>query len=134
MVTIHTCRGNFKSAWVAEGGYDPVVEAMFSTDVDGWFMEFDNARAGGFEPLRALPKGKTVVLGLVTTKVGELESKDALKRRIDEAAKYAPLEQLALSPQCGFSSTVHGNNIAVQAQRDKLRLVIETAQDVWGEA
>jgi 5-methyltetrahydropteroyltriglutamate--homocysteine methyltransferase len=119
---------------VAEGGYDPVVEAMFSTDVDGWFMEFDNARAGGFEPLRALPKGKTVVLGLVTTKVGELESKDALKRRIDEAAKYAPLEQLALSPQCGFSSTVHGNNIAVQAQRDKLRLVIETAQDVWGEA
>jgi 5-methyltetrahydropteroyltriglutamate--homocysteine methyltransferase len=105
---------------------------MFSTAVDGWFMEFDNARAGGFEPLRALPKGKTVVLGLVTTKFGQMENKDALKRRIDEASKYAPLEQLALSPQCGFSSTVHGNNIAVEDQRNKLRMVIETAQEVWG--
>jgi 5-methyltetrahydropteroyltriglutamate--homocysteine methyltransferase len=131
-VTIHTCRGNFKSAWVAEGGYDPVVEAMFSTDVDGWFMEFDNARAGGFEPLRALPKGKTVVLGLVTTKVGELESKDALKRRIDEAAKVVPLEQLALSPQCGFSSTHHGNALSVDDQWRKLERVVEVAQEVWG--
>jgi 5-methyltetrahydropteroyltriglutamate--homocysteine methyltransferase len=131
-VTIHTCRGNFKSAWVAEGGYDPVVEAMFSTDVDGWFMEFDSVRAGGFEPLRALPKGKTVVLGLVTTKVGELESKDALKRRIDEAAKVVPLEQLALSPQCGFSSTHHGNALSVDDQWRKLERVVEVARDVWG--
>ena len=131
-VTIHTCRGNFKSAWVAEGGYDPVVEAMFSTDVDGWFMEFDNARAGGFEPLRALPKGKTVVLGLVTTKVGELESKDALKRRIDEAAKVVPLEQLALSPQCGFSSTHHGNALSVDDQWRKLERVVDVAGEVWG--
>ena len=133
-VTIHTCRGNFKSAWVAEGGYDPVVDAMFSTDVDGWFMEFDNARAGGFEPLRALPKGKTVVLGLVTTKVGELESKDALKRRIDEAAKVVPLEQLALSPQCGFSSTHHGNALSVDDQWRKLERVVEVAGEVWGGA
>jgi len=131
-VTIHTCRGNFKSAWVAEGGYDPVVDAMFSTDVDGWFMEFDNARAGGFEPLRALPPGKTVVLGLVTTKVGELESKDALKRRIDEAAKVVPLEQLALSPQCGFSSTHHGNALSVDDQWRKLERVVEVASEVWG--
>lgn len=131
-VTIHTCRGNFKSAWVAEGGYDPVVDAMFSTDVDGWFMEFDNARAGGFEPLRALPPGKTVVLGLVTTKVGELESKDALKRRIDEAAKVVPLEQLALSPQCGFSSTHHGNALSVDDQWRKLERVVEVAREVWG--
>ncbi len=106
---------------------------MFSTDVDGYFMEFDSARAGGFEPLKALPKGKKVVLGLVTTKLGELESKDALKRRIDEAARFVPLEDLCLSPQCGFSSTVHGNNIAVEDQRNKLRLVIETAQEVWGD-
>ena len=131
-VTIHTCRGNFKSAWVAEGGYDPVVDAMFSTDVDGWFMEFDNARAGGFEPLRAVPPGKTVVLGLVTTKVGELESKDALKRRIDEAAKVVPLEQLALSPQCGFSSTHHGNALSVDDQWRKLERVVEVAREVWG--
>jgi len=131
-VTIHTCRGNFKSAWVAEGGYDPVVEAMFSTEVDGWFMEFDSARAGGFEPLRSVPKGKTVVLGLVTTKVGELESKDALKRRIDEAAKVVPLEQLALSPQCGFSSTHHGNALSVDDQWRKLERVVEVAGEVWG--
>ena len=132
-VTIHTCRGNFKSAWVAEGGYDPVVEAMFSTEVDGWFMEFDSARAGGFEPLRSVPKGKTVVLGLVTTKVGELESKDALKRRIDEAAKVVPLEQLALSPQCGFSSTHHGNALSVDDQWRKLERVVEVAGEVWGQ-
>ncbi len=133
IVSIHTCRGNFKSAWVAEGGYDPVVEAMFSTTVDGYFMEFDSARAGGFEPLRALPRGdKKVVLGLVTTKLGELESTDALLRRIDEAARIVPLAQLCLSPQCGFSSTVHGNNIAVEDQRRKLALVAETAAEVWG--
>lgn len=131
-VTIHTCRGNFKSAWVAEGGYAPVVEAMFSADVDGWFMEFDNARAGGFEPLRALPKGKTVVLGLVTTKVGELESRDDLMRRIDEAAKIVPLEQLALSPQCGFSSTHHGNALSQDDQWRKLERVVEVARAVWG--
>jgi 5-methyltetrahydropteroyltriglutamate--homocysteine methyltransferase len=103
-------------------------------DIDAYFLEYDDDRSGDFRPLRFLPKGKLVVLGLVTTKFGAMESKDSLKRRIDEAAKFAPMDQLALSPQCGFSSTVHGNNIAVQAQRDKLRLVIETAQDVWGEA
>ena len=133
-VTIHTCRGNFKSAWVAEGGYDPVVEAMFSTDVDGWFMEFDNERAGGFEPLRHVPKGKTVVLGLVTTKLGALEDADALARRIDEAAKVVPLEQLALSPQCGFSSTHHGNSLSMEDQWRKLERVVEVARRVWGDA
>ena len=131
-VTIHTCRGNFKSAWVAEGGYDPVVQAMFSTDVDGYFMEFDSVRAGGFEPLKALPRGKKVVLGLVTTKVGELESKDDLKRRIDEAAKFVPLDDLCLSPQCGFSSTHHGNALSVDDQWRKLQRVVEVAQEVWG--
>jgi 5-methyltetrahydropteroyltriglutamate--homocysteine methyltransferase len=131
-VTIHTCRGNFKSAWVAEGGYDPVVEAMFSTDVDGWFMEFDSARAGGFEPLKALPRGKQVVLGLVTTKVCELETKDDLKRRIDEAARIVPLEQLCLSPQCGFSSTHHGNALSHDDQWRKLERVVEVAREVWG--
>jgi 5-methyltetrahydropteroyltriglutamate--homocysteine methyltransferase len=131
-VTIHTCRGNFKSAWVAEGGYDPVVEAMFSTDVDGWFMEFDSARAGGFEPLRAVPPGKTVVLGLVTTKLGDLESEDALLRRIDEAAKIVPLDQLALSPQCGFSSTHHGNALSQDDQWRKLERVVQVAAKVWG--
>ena len=132
-VTIHTCRGNFKSAWVAEGGYDPVVEAMFSTQVDGYFMEFDSARAGGFEPLRALPEGKQVVLGLVTTKQGELESADDLKRRIDEAAQYVPLERLCLSPQCGFSSTHHGNALSQDEQWRKLERVVEVARAVWGE-
>jgi 5-methyltetrahydropteroyltriglutamate--homocysteine methyltransferase len=131
-VTIHTCRGNFKSAWVAEGGYDPVVEAMFSTDVDGYFMEFDSARAGGFEPLKALPKGKKVVLGLVTTKVGELESKDDLKRRIDEAARFVALDDLCLSPQCGFSSTHHGNALSQDDQWRKLERVVEVAHEVWG--
>jgi 5-methyltetrahydropteroyltriglutamate--homocysteine methyltransferase len=131
-VTIHTCRGNFKSAWVAEGGYDPVVQAMFSTDVDGWFMEFDSLRAGGFEPLRALPRGKKVVLGLVTTKLGELESKDMLKRRIDEAAKFVPLDDLCLSPQCGFSSTHHGNALSMDDQWRKLQRVVEVAREVWG--
>jgi 5-methyltetrahydropteroyltriglutamate--homocysteine methyltransferase len=131
VVTMHTCRGNFKSAWVAEGGYEPVVEAMFSTDVDGWFMEFDSARAGGFEPLRRLPAGRKVVLGLVTTKQGELESKDALKRRIDEAARFVPLEQLCLSPQCGFSSTHHGNALSQDEQWRKLERVVEVAREVW---
>jgi len=133
-VTIHTCRGNFKSAWVAEGGYDPVVEAMFSTDVDGYFMEFDSARAGGFEPLRVLPRGKKVVLGLVTTKVGALESKDDLKRRIDEASKFVPLEDLCLSPQCGFSSTHHGNALSIDDQWRKLERVVEVAGEVWADA
>jgi len=131
-VTLHTCRGNFKSAWVAEGGYDPVVDAMFSTDVDGYFMEFDSLRAGGFEPLRALPKGKKVVLGLVSTKLGELESKDDLKRRIDDASKFVPLDDLCLSPQCGFSSTHHGNALSIDDQWRKLQRVVEVAAEVWG--
>jgi len=133
VVTIHTCRGNFKSAWVAEGGYDPVVEAMFSTHVDGYFMEFDSARAGGFEPLRKLPAGKKVVLGLVTTKLGELEGADDLKRRIDEAARIVPLAQLCLSPQCGFSSTHHGNALSQDDQWRKLERVVQVAREVWGE-
>ncbi|NKI97295.1 5-methyltetrahydropteroyltriglutamate--homocysteine S-methyltransferase [Rhizobacter sp. SG703] len=132
-LAVHLCRGNFKSTWAAQGGYEPVAQALLSEmDVDAYFLEYDDARSGDFRPLRFLPKGKTVVLGLVTTKLGELESKDDLKRRIDEAAKYVPLEQLCLSPQCGFSSTVHGNDIAVEAQRAKLRLVVETAGEVWG--
>jgi 5-methyltetrahydropteroyltriglutamate--homocysteine methyltransferase len=132
-VCIHLCRGNFKSAWAAEGGYEPVAEVLFNElDVDGYFLEYDDPRSGDFAPLRHVPKGKTVVLGLVSTKIGELESKDDLKRRIDAAAKLVPLDQLCLSPQCGFSSTVHGNDIAVESQAAKLRLVIETARDVWG--
>jgi len=132
-LAMHLCRGNFKSTHAAAGNYEPVAEALLAQmDLDAYFLEYDDDRSGDFRPLRFLPKGKIVVLGLVTTKFGEMESKDALKRRIDEAARYAPLEQLALSPQCGFSSTVHGNNIAVEVQRNKLRLVIETAQDVWG--
>jgi 5-methyltetrahydropteroyltriglutamate--homocysteine methyltransferase len=132
-LAVHLCRGNFKSTWAAQGGYEPVAEALLSEmNVDAYFLEYDDTRSGDFRPLRFLPKGKTVVLGLVTTKLGALERKDDLKRRIDEAARFAPLEQLALSPQCGFSSTVHGNNIAVEAQRDKLRLVVETAAEVWG--
>jgi len=132
-LAVHLCRGNFKSTWAAQGGYEPVAEALLSEmDVDAYFLEYDDARSGDFRPLRFLPKGKTVVLGLVTTKLGELEKKDDIKRRIDEAAKFVPLEQLALSPQCGFSSTVHGNDIAVEAQRAKLRLVVEVAREVWG--
>jgi 5-methyltetrahydropteroyltriglutamate--homocysteine methyltransferase len=132
-VTTHSCRGNFQSYWAAEGGYDFVAEALFSElNVDGFFLEYDDARSGGFEPLRFVPKGKMVVLGLVTTKRGELESKDQLKRRIDEASQYVPLEQLCLSPQCGFSSTVEGNSITFDEEVAKLRLVAETAQDVWG--
>ncbi len=133
LLSMHLCRGNFRSTHAAAGNYEPVAEALLKEmDLDAYFLEYDDSRSGDFKPLRYLPKGKIVVLGLVTTKVGEMESKDDLKRRIDDAARYAPLEQLALSPQCGFSSTVHGNNIAVQAQRDKLRLVVETAQEVWG--
>jgi 5-methyltetrahydropteroyltriglutamate--homocysteine methyltransferase len=132
-LAMHLCRGNFKSTHAAAGNYEPVAEALLAEmNLDAYFMEYDDDRSGDFRPLRFLPKGKVVVLGLVTTKFGEMESKDALKRRIDEASKYAPLEQLALSPQCGFSSTVHGNNIAVEAQRNKLRLVVEVAQEVWG--
>ncbi len=133
LLSMHLCRGNFKSTHAAAGNYEPVAEALLKEmDLDAYFLEYDDDRSGDFKPLRFLPKGKTVVLGLVTTKIGTMESKDDLKRRIEEAAKYAPLDQLALSPQCGFSSTVHGNDIAVEAQRSKLRLVIETAQDVWG--
>ncbi len=134
-VCTHLCRGNFKSAWVAEGGYEPVAEVLFNElGVDGYFLEYDDARSGDFAPLRFLPPGKIVVLGLVTTKVGALETKDALKRRIDAAAQVVPLEQLCLSPQCGFSSTVHGNDIAREAQAAKLRLIVETAREVWGAA
>jgi methionine synthase II (cobalamin-independent) len=133
-VTTHMCRGNFRSSWAAEGSYDFVAEALLNElEVDGYFMEWDDERSGGFEPLRFLPKGeKQVVLGLVTTKRGELESKDELKRRIEEAAMYAPLEQLCLSPQCGFASTVEGNLLTYEDQVAKLRLVVETAEEVWG--
>ena len=134
LLAMHLCRGNFKSTHAASGNYEPVAEALLKEmDLDAYFMEYDDDRSGDFKPLRYLPKGKTVVLGLVTTKFGQMESKDDLLRRIDEAARYAPIEQLALSPQCGFSSTVHGNNIAVQAQRDKLRLVVDVAREVWGD-
>ncbi|WP_430789268.1 5-methyltetrahydropteroyltriglutamate--homocysteine S-methyltransferase [Actinoplanes sp. G11-F43] len=132
-VTTHMCRGNFRSSWAAEGGYDFVAEALFSElAVDGFFLEYDDDRSGGFAPLRFVPPGKTVVLGLVTTKRGELESKDDLKRRIDEAARYVPLDQLCLSPQCGFSSTVEGNTLTYDEQVAKLRLIAETAEEVWG--
>jgi 5-methyltetrahydropteroyltriglutamate--homocysteine methyltransferase len=132
-VTTHMCRGNFRSSWVAEGGYDHVAEALFNElAVDGFFMEWDDERSGGFEPLRFLPPGKQVVLGLVTTKRGELERKDDLKRRIEQAARHAPLEQLCLSPQCGFSSTVEGNVLTIDEDIAKLRLVVETAEEVWG--
>src|SRR5216683_3459848 len=130
-VTTHMCRGNFRSSWVAEGGYDFVAEALFAElGVDGFFLEYDDARSGGFEPLRFVPAGKFVVLGLVTTKRGELESKDALKRRIDQASKYVPLDQLCLSPQCGFSSTVEGNTLSYDQEVAKLRLIVETAREV----
>jgi len=132
-VTVHMCRGNFRSSWAAEGGYDFVAEALFNElEVDGFFLEYDDPRSGGFAPLRFVPPGKQVVLGLVTTKRGALEKKDELKRRIDEAAGYLPLEQLCLSPQCGFSSTVEGNALTQAEQLDKLHLVVETAREVWG--
>ena len=132
-LAMHLCRGNFKSTHAASGNYEPVAEALLAEmNLDAIFMEYDDDRSGDFRPLRYLKPGKIVVLGLVTTKFGEMEDKETLKRRIADAAKHAPLEQLALSPQCGFSSTVHGNNIAVEAQRQKLRLVVETAAEVWG--
>jgi 5-methyltetrahydropteroyltriglutamate--homocysteine methyltransferase len=132
-ITTHMCRGNFRSSWAAEGGYDFVAEALFGElDVDGFFLEYDDTRSGGFEPLRFVPKGKYVVLGLVTTKRGALESKDDLKRRIAEAATFVPLEQLCLSPQCGFSSTVEGNTLSYDEEVAKLRLIVETAEEVWG--
>ncbi|MFC7275783.1 5-methyltetrahydropteroyltriglutamate--homocysteine S-methyltransferase [Paractinoplanes rhizophilus] len=134
-VTTHMCRGNFRSSWAAAGGYDFVAEALFSElAVDGFFLEYDDDRSGGFAPLRFVPPGKMVVLGLVTTKRGELESKDSLKRRIDEAAKYIPLEQLCLSGQCGFSSTVEGNVLTYDEEVAKLRLIVETAAEVWGSS
>jgi 5-methyltetrahydropteroyltriglutamate--homocysteine methyltransferase len=132
-VTTHMCRGNFRSSWVAEGGYDFVAEALFNElEVDGFFMEYDDARSGGFEPLRFVPAGKMVVLGLVTTKRGELEEKAELKRRIEDASRFVPLDQLCLSPQCGFSSTVEGNALTYDQQVAKLRLIVETAQEIWG--
>jgi len=134
-ITTHLCRGNHASSWVASGGYDFVAEALFNDlDVDGFFLEYDDERSGTFEPLRFVPKDKMVVLGLVTTKRARLEDKDALKRRIDEAAKYVDLDQLCLSPQCGFSSTVAGNRLTHDDQRAKLALVVETAAEVWGDA
>jgi methionine synthase II (cobalamin-independent) len=133
-ITTHLCRGNFRSSWMAEGGYDHVAEALFGElAVDGFFLEYDDARSGGFAPLRFLPRGKKrVVLGLVTSKRAPLEAKDALKRRIDEAARYVPLDQLCLSPQCGFSSTVEGNALTIEEQNAKLRLIVETAREIWG--
>lgn len=132
-VCTHMCRGNFRSSWVASGGYDHVAEALFGQlAVDGFFLEYDDARSGGFAPLRFVPRGKMVVLGLVTTKKGALEKKDDLKRRIEEASKYVPLEQICLSPQCGFSSTVDGNALTLDEQIAKLRLIVDTAREVWG--
>ena len=130
---IHLCRGNFEGAWVAEGGYEPVADVLFNQiNVDAYFLEYDSDRAGDFRPLRHVPKGKTVVLGLVTTKSGKLESKDDLKRRIDEAAKHCPIEQLALSPQCGFASGERGNKLSVEEEVRKLQLVVDVAREVWG--
>src|SRR5271163_498295 len=133
-ITMHLCRGNFRSSFVASGGYEPVAEQMFNTiNVHGYFMEYDTERAGGFEPLRFVPKGKTVVLGLVTSKSGTLEKKDDIKRRIDEAAKFVDLDQLCLSPQCGFASTEEGNTLGEDQQWAKLRMIVEIAREVWGD-
>ena len=135
VITMHLCRGNFRSSWIAQGGYEPVAEILFNQiGVNGNFMEFDTERAGSFEPLRFVPPGKTVVLGLVTSKNGDLESKDDLKRRIDDAAKFIPLDQLCLSPQCGFASTEEGNMLTEQQQWDKLSRIVEVANEVWGTA
>ena len=132
-ITMHLCRGNFRSTFVAAGGYEPVAEILFNTiKVDGYFMEYDTERAGGFEPLRLVPKGKTVVLGLVTTKTGQLESPDELRRRIEAAAKFVDIDQLCLSPQCGFASTEEGNVLAEDEQWAKLRMIVELADEVWG--
>jgi 5-methyltetrahydropteroyltriglutamate--homocysteine methyltransferase len=130
---MHLCRGNFRSSFVASGGYEPIAEILFDTiKVHGYFMEYDSERAGGFEPLRFVPAGKTVVLGLVTSKSGALESKDAIKRRIDQAAQFIGLEQLCLSPQCGFASTEEGNTLSEDEQWAKLRMIVAVAQEVWG--
>jgi len=130
---MHLCRGNFQSTFVASGGYEPVAEILFNEiAIDAYFMEYDSDRAGGFEPLRFVPEGKMVVLGLVTSKSGKLESKDAIKRRIDAAAKFVPLDRLCLSPQCGFASTEEGNILAEDEQWAKLRMIVEIAEEVWG--
>jgi len=131
-VTMHTCRGNHASMWMAEGGYDAVAEGIFQTGVDGFFLEYDTSRAGGFEPLRFVPKGKKVVLGLVSTKTPQLEKKDVLKKRIEEASKYVPLEDLCLSPQCGFASSEVGNKLSEEDEKRKLELVVQVAKEVWG--
>jgi methionine synthase II (cobalamin-independent) len=132
-ISMHLCRGNFRSTFVANGGYEPVADVLFNTiNVHGYFMEYDSERAGGFEPLRFLPKGKTVVLGLVTSKSGQLESRDTILRRIEEATKFAALDQLALSPQCGFASTEEGNTLAEDDEWAKLRMIVEIADEVWG--
>jgi len=133
VVALHTCRGNFRSTWLASGSYDYVAETAFSTiDVDGFFLEFDDERSGGFEPLKYVAKGRKVVLGLVSSKLPALESKDVLKKRIEQAARFVPLENLCLSPQCGFSSTHHGNNLTVDQEKAKLKLCLDTAREVWG--
>jgi 5-methyltetrahydropteroyltriglutamate--homocysteine methyltransferase len=132
-ICTHLCRGNFRSSWVASGGYDHVADALFNQlDVDGYFLEYDDERSGGFEPLRFVPKGKIVVLGLVTSKRPTLESRDELKRRIEAAARFVPLDQICLSPQCGFSSTVEGNALTLEEEIAKLRLVVDTAREIWG--
>jgi len=133
-VTMHLCRGNFEGAWLAEGGYEPVAEVLFNAiNVDGYFLEYDTDRAGDFSPLRRVPPGKTVVLGLVSSKRGDLESGEDIKRRIDAAARYLPLEQLALSPQCGFASGEKGNKLSIEEEKAKLALIVDVARDVWGE-
>jgi 5-methyltetrahydropteroyltriglutamate--homocysteine methyltransferase len=133
-ISMHLCRGNFRSTFVASGGYEPVADILFNTiKVHGYFMEYDTERAGGFEPLRFVPKGKTVVLGLVTTKSGQLESRDTLLRRIEEAAKFVDIDQLALSPQCGFASTEEGNTLAEEEQWAKLRMIVDLSEEVWGK-
>jgi 5-methyltetrahydropteroyltriglutamate--homocysteine methyltransferase len=132
-ITMHLCRGNFRSTFMASGGYEPVADILFNRlNVDGYFMEYDTERAGGFEPLRLVPKNKTVVLGLVTSKAGTLEGKDAIKRRIEQAAQFVDIDQLALSPQCGFASTEEGNILAEDEQWAKLRRIVEIAEEVWG--
>ncbi len=132
-VCMHVCRGNFAGRWVAEGGYEPVADVMFNElNIDGYFLEYDSERAGGFEPLRFVPKGKRVVLGLVTTKHGEMESADELKRRIEEASRFVDIDQLALSPQCGFSSGIGGNTMGIEHEKAKLSLVVKVAEEVWG--
>jgi 5-methyltetrahydropteroyltriglutamate--homocysteine methyltransferase len=134
-ITMHLCRGNFRSMWIASGGYEPVAEILFrEIGVDGYFLEYDSDRAGGFEPLKLVPRDKLVVLGLVTSKTGALESKDDLKRRLDEASKFLDIDQLCLSPQCGFASTEEGNVLSEEQQWAKLARIVETAAEVWGTA